>query len=132
MSDAVIYTVVGVGVGLSLVVVYVTAQQRHRKDYREYLAPALSQHGLQFVSARYPGVFKVGPFPIVESRANLNRRVNFGSFVEYRVISCVDQAGRPFELWAQLDFVAFVLQRLRWKAGHESNIPDSAKALLEN
>jgi hypothetical protein len=132
MSNATVYFVVAVGGVLSLTVCFVQAKRRRPKDYREYLAPALSQHGLQFVSARYPGLFRVGPFPMVEPRASRRLRGDFGSFVEYRVVSCADGAGRQFDVWAQLDFVAYVLQRLRWRTEPGSAIPDSAKALLES
>ena len=133
MKDMSLFWIAGITVMVATAIVgLVVARHRHRKDYRGYLAPELERHGLQFVSARYPGAFRVGPFPFIEPRANRHLQTNIGSFVEYREVDCIDRAGRHFTVWAQLDFVFYILQRLRWRIEAGASFPESAKGLLEN
>ena len=128
-----IFEAVGISAGvLSVMAGVVVTLRRHRKDYREYLAPELSRHGLHFESAHYHGFLRVGPFPIMAPRANRHVQTNVGSFVEYRVVACRDAAGKRFELWAELDFEFYVLQQISWLAELSACLPDSARALLKN
>lgn len=66
MNDIALYIGIGLLVLGGLVVQFTVARRRHRRDYRKDLEPILAKHGLTFVSARWPGMFKVGPFPKVE------------------------------------------------------------------
>jgi hypothetical protein len=125
--------VVAILVPLSAAVALLTALRRHRKDYREFLEPALAAQGLAFVSSKYPGIFKVGPFPKFEIQP-LRIRVNIlgvsGQHSEYRIVTFHDPAGRPHEIWANLDFEGFRLRRIRWRAEDKEALPESARALL--
>ncbi len=132
MSNTAVFNLIGIAAVLTAVIGFAVVRRRHQRDYREYLAPELLRHGLQFVSARYPGAFRVGPFPIVEPRANRHLQTNVGSFVEYRLVSCADSAGRQYEVWAKLDFAGYVLQQLCWRVEPSANLPDSARGLLES
>lgn len=132
MNDTPLFCIAGIAALATVTGGVIITRRRHQKDYREYLAPELQRHGLQFVSARYPGVFRIRPFPIIEPRANRHLLTNVCSFVEYREVHCTDAAGRQFTVWAQLDFVSYTLQRLRWRIEPGADLPDSAKGLLEN
>ena len=132
MNDSALFCIAGVALVGTAIVSIVITRRRHQKEYREYLAPELNRYGLQFVSARYPGAFRVGPFPVVEPRANRHLRTNIGSFVEFREVRCIDEAGHHFTVWAKLDFVFYMLQQLSWRVEPGESFPDSARGLLEN
>ncbi len=118
-----------------LAVQFVIARRRHRRDHRDDIEPILAVHGLTFVSVRWPGMFKVGPFPNVEievgrpqSRAGGIR----GEYDEYRIVTVHDSQGKIHELWAKLEFELFRLQRIRWRTGDCQNLPSQARGILEN
>ena len=115
MSEIVLYIAIGIFLIGGLAVQLVIIRRRHQRDYREELAAILAAHGLTFVSARWPGMFKVGPFPkfgvevgLPQSRIGGMR----GEYDEYRVVIVKDAQGNIYELWARLEFELFRLQRI--------------------
>jgi hypothetical protein len=120
-------------VAIGLAVPILMARHRHRRDYREDLEPILETHGLTFVSARWPGLFRVGPFPKIEIQdGRLQSRVGGirGEYDEHRIVTVEDSRGREYELWAKLEFELFRLRRIRWRAEKELDFPPQFRALL--
>ena len=87
------------------------------------------------MSASWPGRFKVGPFPKFEIEVgHPQSRVGGirGEFDEYRIVTVQDSQGNLHELWANLEFELFHLQRIRWRAENDKNLPAQARKMLEN
>ena len=134
MDKITYYIGIGVLVLCGFAIQLVIRNRRHGRDHRKDLEPVLARHALAFVSAKWPGRFKVGPFPKFEielgrpqSRAGGIR----GEYDEYRLVTAKDSKGNTHELWARLEFELFRLRRIRWRAENEQNLPAQARALLE-
>ena len=134
MTDYPWYIGIGVLVFGGLAIQLVITNRRHARDHRKDLEPILARHALTFVSARWPGRFKVGPFPKFEievgrpqSRAGGIR----GEYDAYRIVTVKDSKGNTHELWVRLEFELFRLRRIRWRAENGHNLPAQAKDLLE-
>ena len=135
MSDIVLYIGIGVLVAGGLAVQLLITHRRHMRDHRKDLEPILKTHGLTFVSASWPGRFKVGPFPKFEIEVGRPQsRVGGirGEFDEYRIVTVQDSRGNLHELWANLEFELFRLRRIRWRAENAKNLPSQAREMLEN
>jgi hypothetical protein len=135
MSDIVLYIGIGVLVASGLAVQLLITHRRHRHDHRKDLEPILKAHGLTFVSARWPGRFKVGPFPKFEIEVGRPQsRVGGirGEYDEYRIVTVQDSQGKIHEHWAKLEFEVFRLRRIRWRAENGKNLPTQAREMLEN
>lgn len=123
------------GIAISVVVLLFLAVRRKRKDCRKWLEPVLAEHGLKYVSAEYPGLFKTGPFPKFEIRiAHISVRIFgiSGQYSLYRRVVFQDENGKLYELWACLEFEAFRLRRIRWRDEGTGRLPKSASALLND
>lgn len=134
MSTWVWWTGAGAVVALSLFIQYLVARRRHKRDYSEYLEPILQRQGLVFVSGRYPGIFKVGPFPKVEfqwGRPQSHVLGFRGEFSEYRTVIVQDAGGRRHQVWAMIEFEGFELRRVRWRAENKQGLPPSLLSMLE-
>ena len=135
MSDIVLYLGIGVLAAGGLAVQLLITHHRHRRDHRQALEPVLKTHGLTFVSASWPGRFKVGPFPKFEIEVGRPQsRVGGirGEFDEYRIVTVQDSRGNLHELWANLEFELFRLRRIRWRAENAKSLPSQAREILEN
>ena len=135
MSNIVLYIGIGLLVAGGLAVQLVITHRRHMRDHRKDLEPILQTHGLTFVSASWPGRFKVGPFPKFEIEVGRPQsRVGGirGEFNEYRIITVQDARGKIHELWANLEFELFRLRRIRWRAENAKRLPSKAREMLEN
>ena len=135
MMEFALYIGIGLLVIGGLAFQLVITRRRHGRDHRKDLEPILAAHGLAFVSARWPGRLKVGPFPKFEievgrpqSRAGGIR----GEYDEYRIVRVQDLQGDSHELWAKIEFELFRLRRIRWRAENDQHFPSQARALLEN
>jgi hypothetical protein len=109
-------------------------RRRHGQSYREHLAPILERHGLSLVSSQFPGWFETGPFPRFEvevGRPQTRVAGMRGEFDEYRLVIAADSGGNQCTLWALLEFEAFRLRRVRWRAEPKAQAPDSVRPLLE-
>ena len=134
MSDIVLYigirVLVAGGFGVQLLITH----RRHGRDHRKDFEPILKTHELTFVSSRWPGRLKVGPFPKFEIQVGRPQsRVGGirGEFAEYRIVTVRDSRGNLHELWANLEFEIFRLRRIRWRAENAKSLPSQAKELLE-
>ncbi len=110
-------------------------RRRHGRDHQKDFEPILAAHRLAFVSARWPGRFKVGPFPKFEIEVGRPQsRVGGirGEYDEYRIVTAQDSQGNLHELWAKLEFEVFNLRRIRWRAENAKNLPPQAREMLEN
>ena len=119
---------------IGLAIYFLITWRRHQKDYREHLEPILNLHGLQFVNARWPGFFKVGPFPKfeVETGRPQSRALGIsGEFDEYRIVTFRDSDSQTHDVWALLEFEMFRLRGVRWRAENSQDLPGPAKAMLE-
>ncbi len=135
MHDKVFYVLVGVLVAGGLVVQFFITRRRHRRDHRADIEPILSAHGLAFVSARWPGMFKVGPFPrfeIISGRPQSRVGGIRGEYDEYRIVTVQDSQGKNHEIWALLEFELFCLRRIRWRGRHADELPPQARGMLED
>ena len=135
MSDIVLYIGIGVLIASGLAVQLLITHRRHERDHRKDLEPILKAHGLTFVSSRWPGRFKVGPFPKFEIEVGRPQsRVGGirGEYDEYRIVTVQDSQGKIHELWAKLEIEVFRLRRIRWCAENGMNLPTQAKEMLEN
>src|SRR5215469_3019926 len=92
----------GILVLIGLAVSVAMAGRRHKRDLSQYLGPPLAECGMTFISAVYPGLFKVGPFPMFEMTVGPATTVNGqrGEYSEYRIVNFKDSAGRDYQLWA--------------------------------
>ena len=135
MSDIALYIGIGLLVAGGLAVQLLITHRRHMRDHRKDLEPILKTHGLTFVSASWPGRFKVGPFPKFEIEVGRPQsRVGGirGEFDEYRIVTVQDSEGNLHELWANLEFELFRLRRIRWRAENAKSLPSQAREMLEN
>ena len=135
MSDIVLYIGIGVLVASGLAVQVLITHHRHRRDHCKDLEPILKTHELTFVAARWPGRFKVGPFPKFEVEVGRPQsRVGGirGEYDEYRIVTVKDSQGKIHELWAKLEFELFRLRRIRWRAENAKNFPAQTREMLEN
>ena len=135
MSDIVLYIGIGVLVASGLAVQLMIPHRRHERGHRKDLEPILKAHGLTFVSSRWPGRLKVGPFPKFEIKVGRPQsRVGGirGEYDEYRIVTVQDSQGKIHELWAKLEIEVFRLRRIWWRAENGMNLPMQAKEMLEN
>jgi hypothetical protein len=135
LSDIVLYLGIGALAASGLAVQLLITHRRHNRDHREDLEPILKDHGLTFVSARWPGWFKVGPFPKFEievSRPQSRVGGIRGEYNEYRIVTVQDSQENLHELWANLEFELFRLRRIKWRTENAKNFPSQAKEMLEN
>ena len=122
---------VATGIFIYVVIIW----RRHQNDYKEHLAPILNAHRFKFVTAKWPGIFKVGPFPTFEvEKGRVQSRIfGFrGEFSEYRIVKFQDPKGQAHEIWANIEFELFRFRRVRWRAYNTQVLPENAKAMLEN
>jgi hypothetical protein len=134
MSDHTTIFAVGCLLVLGLASSVFISRRRHRRDLTEYLVPDLRKCGVDFISAVYPGSFKVGPFPKFEVEiGRLQTRVGGvrGEYNEYRIVSFRDTDGRVYHLWALVEFEAFQFRRVRWRAEQANSLPQKVLNILE-
>ena len=135
MNSIELYIGIGILVVAGCAVQFVVSYRRHRRDHRQDLEPMLKSHGLTFISAKWPGLFKVGPFPKVEVEVG-RPQSRFGGirgeYDEYRVVTVKDSQGNRFEIWARLEFELFRLRRIRWRADKSRNASLQDISFLEN
>lgn len=135
MNSIELYIGIGILVLAGCAVQFVVSYRRHRRDHRQDLEPMLKSHGLTFISAKWPGLFKVGPFPKVEVEVG-RPQSRFGGirgeYDEYRVVTVKDSQGNRFEIWARLEFELFRLRRIRWRADKSRNASLQDISFLEN
>ena len=135
MNSIELYIGIGILVVAGCAVQFVVSYRRHRRDHRQDLEPMLKSHGLTFISAKWPGLFKVGPFPKVQVEVGRpkSRFVGIrGEYDEYRVVTVKDSQGNRFEIWARLEFELFRLRRIRWRADKSRNASLQDISLFEN
>ena len=135
MTDYSWYIGIGVLVFGGLAIQLVITNRRHARDHRKDLEPILAKHGLAFMSAKWPGRFKVGPFPKFEietSRPQSRAGGIRGEYDAYRIVTVKDSQGNTHKLWARLEFELFRLRRVRWRAENGQNLPAQSRELLEN
>jgi len=135
MTDILFYTLLGILVLGGILASVLIGCRRHCRDYHEHLEPVLSAQGYRFLSAKWPGLFNVGPFPKIEfkvGRPTSDVLGVSGEHNEYRVVKFQGAEGTVYELWAKLEFELFHLRRIRWRAGNDQGLPAKARSLLEN
>lgn len=134
MNPTWVYIGVGILAALALTVQFFILWRRHQKDYRGHLEPILESHGLRFVASRWPGFFRVGPFPKFEvevGRPQSRVAGMSGEFTEYRIVTARDGEGRTYEVWAKLEFELFRLRSVQWRAADGPDLPLQAQDMLE-
>ena len=135
MNSIELYIGIGILVVAGCAVQFVVSYRRHRRDHRQDLEPMLKSHGFTFISAKWPGLFKVGPFPKVEVEVG-RPQSRFGGirgeYDEYRVVTVKDSQGNRFEIWARLEFELFRLRHIRWRADKSRNASLQDISFLEN
>jgi hypothetical protein len=135
MSNIALYIGIGLLVVSGLAVQLVITRRRHGRDHRKDVESILAAHGITFVSARWPGMFNVGPFPKFEIEVGRPQsRVGGirGEYDEYRFVTVRDSEGNIHELWAKLEFELFRIRQIKWRAENSQNLPSQARQLLEN
>lgn len=122
-------------IGGFLLVAFVISRRRHQRDLRQYLEPELRRCGVDFISAVYPGMFKIGPFPKIEFEVGRPQSTIGGirgEYDEYRIVSFKDSTGATHRLWALVEFEMFRFRRVRWRAEQKDGLPPSVLPILEN
>lgn len=135
MEKILVYIGIGLCVVGGLAIYSVIVHSRHQRDHSKDLEPVLAAHGLIFMSARWPGMFNVGPFPKVEIQVGGSQsRVGGirGEYDEYRIVTAQDSQDNIHVLWARLEFEFFRLRSIRWRAENVQNLPPSAREMFEN
>lgn len=130
MFSTSIVILVAAGISFYFLIIF----RRHQKDYREHLQPILKTHGLRFVAARWPGFFKLGPFPKLEVEKGRSQSRIFGirgEFDELRIVTFKDSGGQSYEAWANVEFELFRLRRIRWRLNNTQDLPENVKAMIE-
>jgi len=134
MFETVIGAVIAVIIAGAILHQILSFRRRKAKDYREHLEPMLAERGLTFVSAKYPGMFNVGPFPKIElRRGRPQSRVMgvSGEHNEYRIVEFTDAQGTSYRLWALLRFEVFRLTSVRWRAEPGAAVPEAMRDVVE-
>lgn|SRR5579862_4831326 len=109
--------------------------RRHRQDLSGYLEPVLRNCGVTYISAVYPGWFRVGPFPKFEAQSGRPQTTTGGTrgeYNEYRIVTFRDSQGRVYHLWAVVEFEMFNFRRVRWRAEQKNSLPPGVLPILEN
>ena len=135
MNGIALYIGIGLLVAIGLALQFAIVLRRHKCDHQKELEPVLAAHGLTFVSARWPGIFKVGPFPQFEIEVGRPQsRVGGirGEYDTYRIVSAQDSQGNLHELWARFEFEGFRLQQIRWRSENEQNLPPQVRQILND
>jgi hypothetical protein len=117
-----------------LVVSVALVLRRHRRDHREHLEPVLAKHGYEYISSRWPGLFRTGPFPKFEIEVGVAQSHKMGvrgEYDTYRVVHVRDRDGNTFVLWACIVFEAFRVREIRWRIANQSDMPEGMEQLLE-
>ena len=121
-------------IGLSAVVYAVISLGRHSRDYSRALRAELAKHGLNMISSRKPKLFESDPFPTFEVSVGTpisNVGGVRGEYQVLRVVTCADEVGREFDLWALLDFQVFKLHHVRWRSG-SGETPKELEGVIES
>ena len=121
-------------IGIGVFVAVALALRRHKRDHQKELEPVLAAHGLTLVSAKWPGLFKVGPFPKFEIEVGRPQsRVGGirGEYDTYRIVSARDSQGNLHELWARIEFEGFRLRQIRWRSANERDLPSQVQQILD-
>jgi hypothetical protein len=127
--------IIGIALLVGGVSVFAISRRRRQRDLREFLEPDLRKCGVTFISAVYPGLFKIGPFPKFEGphrRPQTTVNGIRGEYNEYRIVSFSDSKGAVFRLWALVEFEMFQFRRVRWRAERKDSLPESVLLILEN
>jgi len=135
VTDTALYIGIGFFLLLGAFIQFFVQWRRHHRDFTKELEPVLRSVGLRFVSATWPGWFKVGPFPKLEVELGRPQsRVGgiHGEYAEYRIVTFRDSEGQTHEIWAKIEFEMFRLRRIRWDATRKRKLPEAAKELIEN
>lgn len=133
MNGIALYIGIGVFVAVGLALQSVIVLRRHKRDHHKELEPILAAHGLTFVSAKWPGLFKVGPFPKFEIEVSRPQSRIGGIRGEYdtdRIVSAQDSQGNLHELWAKFEFEGFRLRQIRWRSENEQDLPSQVRQIL--
>jgi hypothetical protein len=99
------------------------------------LEPELQKCGVELISAVYPGVFQVGPFPKFEVQFGVPQsQVGDvrGEYNSYRIVTIKDSDGKQYEIWALVEFEKFKFSRVRWRAEHKDELPQGVLTILES
>jgi hypothetical protein len=135
MNNIGLYTGIGVLVIGGLAVQFLVTRRRHNRDHRQEFESILAAHGLTYVSARWPGMFNVGPFPKFEIEVG-RPQSRFGGirgeYDEYRIVTVRDSEGHIHNLWAKLEFELFRIKQIKWRSEHSQNLPSQVRPMLEN
>jgi hypothetical protein len=113
-----------IGALSSFIVLYL----RYTQDISPYLIDDLRRYDLSIVA------IEVGPFPKIEWRGGGPiSEVNGirGEYALYRIVTVSDPNGDTFRLWAQLEFVIFQFDHVRWRAEEKQALPKHILPLLE-
>ena len=108
--------------------------RRHSRDLRAYLEPDLAHCGMRYVTSESPGLFRVGPFPILEHRSGrVQTHVSGirGEYWLYRVVTFQNPQGNLHHVWALVEFEAFSFARVRWRVEVGSPVPEGLQSILE-
>ncbi|MEM9021728.1 MAG: hypothetical protein AAGC44_14295 [Planctomycetota bacterium] len=108
--------------------------KRHLRDHREELEPVLVEHGYKFVSSRWPGPFKTGPFPLFEVEVGVAQSHKMGvrgEYDTYRLVVVQDESGQTHTIWACIVFESFQVRKIRWRVANDVNVPAGLEDLLE-
>ena len=111
---------------------YARVYRRRLQQHKEHLETILSAHGLRFVSAEWPGLLQTGPFPKFQVlRVSTNVGGVSGEPRSFWIVTFQDSGGVNHRIWANVQYEAFHLRWVRWRAFNGEDLPEAAKALLE-
>lgn len=79
-------------------------RKAHARKFREEIESEINPFGFKYISSRFPGTMKVGPFRngLVEIFYVLKEGGSVRDHIHYRIVQFHDQKGRVQRIWLRI------------------------------
>ncbi|MEK6153987.1 hypothetical protein WIW50_12030 [Flavobacteriaceae bacterium 3-367] len=77
-----------------------------KRDFKDVIEPLLNKKGFTYVSSKYPGVFRVGPFKKIEvtiGKPQINNGAVRYEKTFYRIVDLKTKNNKSRQTWAKIE-----------------------------